>query len=363
MARICPSVTPQPGVNVPAVETLRTGDLLFPRCATTSVLETAAAPSDPGDAWSAALRARRLSEALGPALSALVHPDAHADLAARLGSTPQTVEALRREAPPGEDARRMALLLAILRVEFAPLIRDWFNLSVDDFKRHKLARVLMRAFDGDIDDGFFVGHCAMVLRENDGAHTNSADGRVWVIEANATSFSHYGVAIHPYQVENDGQDGHLRGWAAARAAKGDAVWHARHRMLADDADQDRAEAIRHRIVPLAKAYLGRGYSFFESAVFGDAERLYCSELLHNIVRDTGELDRVDTLRTWQWMKANNPPRRPGDIGHAIADAWQDERIRAYVEHRDFFILTVQMLWRSPSLQLLLMPGGRPYDEA
>ena len=370
MATTTTTVTqPQEGTTVPEATQLRTGDLLFARAAP----GVAAPLISIGQLleWAGPV-ARRASvrELIGSTraqwIEAISGDQARTD--ARLDDIgiekDGALEAMRAIA-----ADRIAFLVAVLKVEFKDITRVWLNLSVDDFLKHPLVRVLFRAFEGHAQDNFFVGHCAMVLRERDGEH--DPNGTAYVIEANATSFARYGVAMRPYLVPGDAVP--YRSWAGFRVSRGDHVWSARHKTLAGSNDA-RTEAIRRRLLVAAKRYIGRAYSFFDSPDFAHAGRLYCSELIWRAFNDVqsgldGEppcpdlapLDDTD-VRTWAWMRQNNPKMRADDIGDAIEQVWNHQDTSAFVQtdRRPFFILTVQMLWRTAQVQQAFRPGGADY---
>jgi cell wall-associated NlpC family hydrolase len=316
-----------------------------------------------------------LAEYLGPRLSLpLARSDGERrELAARLPT-------LERAGADDLGPKRIALLVAILRAEFGQLFEQWFGLTVEAFLRHPLARVLMQALGGELDAGFFIGHCALVLRLRDGAHSDAAEAQPWIIEANATDFANYGVRMRPYVVDppEDGRGDRHRSWSARRASRGNFCWHARHAAM-DGGDDAARQAASEALVVHAMRYLGRSYSFFDSPQFADDARLYCSEFVFRAFDDSRlglqapprpALERLDDRRRWGWMKANNPPDSP--IGRAIAAVWADSTTRNHVfppeghpeyhpQGRPFFILTVQMLWRSAWLVHPLQPGGADYD--
>ncbi len=366
-------VSAQFNIKYPHPRDLRTGDLLFPRKPVT--LEKGI--FDPLSLWSPLQRQKTVGELLASKslseFAALDLPGLEFDT---LYARPRNDDKLLEAAGDTNNAARLLFLIRILRVAFRELIVDWFGMTVDQFLRNPLVKVLMRALDGEIlnNDGFFVGHCAMVLRENDGAHsddtsTDDGNGNVYVIEGNVSDFDHYRVAIHPYHVKGDGADGRYRGWLNFRASQDNLVWHSRHAAL-EGAGDAAAAPLRQALLESAKTYLGTAYSFFDDSDFGHPGRLYCSEYLYRVFDDvrTGaltaparpELLTVDDTRTWQWMKDNNPRRKEGDMGDVIRDALADPVIGPHVAGKPFFILTVQMLWRSAHLTPKFKPYGEPY---
>jgi hypothetical protein len=363
----------EPGVNYPKPESLQTGDVLFAGRGA-GLLEASDQQLELGAGLSDKQRAMTLESFLGPRLTLEVEANARGDLA----ELAPKLEQLQREAADTameaaaeridtSDMRRMAFLLAILKSEFGELFENWFGMTVDRFIRHPLARVLFRALDGDIGDGFFVGHCAMVLRERDGAHAD--DGEPYVIEANASSYTQYGVHMSPYDDGSRAPQMSYRSWAAYRASRGDIVWLSRHAGF-ESTSADQALSLRERLLPAAQSYLGRPYGFFDTADFAHAGRLYCSEFIWRVFSDIASgndggalqpvLAPVDDTRSWEWMRENNPPRRPGDIGSAIEEVVNTPDVWDYVKDRAFFILTVQMLWRSAHLRAVFKPGGKDY---
>lgn len=372
--RISAPVPVQLGVNFPKPEDLQTGDVLFagnPK----SLLESADTDAELGSGLSEGQLGKKLPDYLGPRLTTIVGASPSNDrreLEAVARHTATVATLAGTEAAGGIDTTnqtRMAFLLAILKSEFEPLFRDWFNLSVGQFIKNPLARVLFKALEGDIGDGFFVGHCGLVLRDRDGAHAD--DGPVYVIEANATSFDHYRVNMRPYHLDGDGADGtgRYRSWTAARASRGDSVWCSRHAAFGQGTAAHAAE-VRNLLLQAAENYQGRSYGFFDTAAYADGGRLYCSEFIHRACDDVRlgannhspqpELARVDDRCTWVWIKKNNPPT--STMGKAIQQAWDDPVIGPHVqqEGRRFFILTVQMLWRSGVLPPTFKPKGDDY---
>ena len=374
MSTACRPTTIDFGRNFPDPTTLQTGDILFARATTRIEL------SD-----SLAIKQLLISSGLGQIkLGDYVGPDLvlrSALMARRTDLATQTYAIYARWSASAllEDAaikfrldrERIALIVAILMTEFPELTEDWFGLTLLQFFSKPLARLLLKVFAGDVRDSFFVGHCALVICEDDGL--DPAKRQPYVVEANTTSFSHYGVAMHPYYIQDDGQVGkdRFRSWASFRASRGDSVWSARAKALIN-ADPRTAERMRVALRRAAKMYLGRSYGLFDSSTYGDTGRLYCGEFVYSTFRDVVEggagsppqkgvpLVGEDT-RTWQWMRANNPPKKPGDIGSTIEECFRDRDIRRYIRNREFFILTVQMLYLSSYLEPNFLANGEPYQ--
>ena len=360
------------GKNFPCPEKLQTGDILFARTPTPTdpvvlVLMTHILATDPLDQV-------RVGDFLGPSLvfqtaMAARRPDIATQAHVLYGAW--TPPILIDMVKPNLSPKRVALIIAILMTEFSELTEDWFGLTLLEFFKKPLARLLLKVFEGDIRDGFFIGHCALVICEDDGIDPTKSEP--YVIEANTTSFDQYGVSMHPYFVDKDGQIGteRFRSWAAYRASRGDWVWSARPKALID-ADPPTAERIRSELQRTAKLYLGRSYGFFDSEKYGDTSRLYCGEFVYSTFRDVLEGRQGshphptvppvgEDARTWQWMRAHNPPKDKGDIGHMIEECFQDQQIKRYIENRKFFILTVQMLYLSAYLRPDFLANGEPYQ--
>lgn len=362
------------GKNFPSPGDLKTGDILFARTPTpidpvVPVLMKQILATDP-------LGQVRVGDYLGPdlvfqtALAAGRQDIATQAYVLYVAWTPPTsilIQADKLNLSP----QRVALIISILMTEFAELTESWFGLTLLEFFTKPLVELLVKVFEGDIRDGFFVGHCALVICEDDGIDPTTSEP--YVIEANTTSFNHYGVAMHPYFVDKDGLVGneHFRSWAAYRASRGDHVWSARPKALIE-ADEQTAERIRRELRQASKLYLGRSYGFFDSAVYGDTGRLYCGEFVYSTFRDVQEgrkgsppLPTVppvgEDVRTWQWMRAHNPPKAQGDIGSMIEACFRDRKIERYIRNREFFILTVQMLYLSAYLKPNFFADGVPYQ--
>jgi hypothetical protein len=367
---------PQPveiefGTNYPKPEQLRTGDILYVR------------PAVPTSHWRLLMlpdqllevdRQKTVAEFLGPSLMlqlAVITNDADVladaqDLARR---AELEFDGLRKTTTL--PMKEMLFLIALMYVEFPVLVKSWFHISITRFLMNPLVKLLMKSFDGSIKDGFFIGHCAMVIRETDGAEDGA--GTPYIIEANATSFDHYGVNITPYYLPDDGRTGTglYRSWAQARAARGDACWLARPTALADDASPIVRQR-RQSLLAGSKTYLGRNYSFFDNPEVGDAGRLYCSEFIYRAFGDVSKSDPAvppmndGGVMTWQWMKDNNPddPQKPDGIGHWVQKCWDDPDIGPHIRKKGalFFILTVQMLWHTTAVDnTVFRPYGQPYQ--
>lgn len=359
-------------LHYPLPKDLNTGDLLFPRVPNDGARSTALGVhgtletlwNHVGRAWAE----RPLRELLGPdAVDMLedetVHPDVGGLLATPTQPREQWLESLAAEDRARmEFAGREMLLLFILRTTLKKLVKDWLGMTVGEFWRHPLRRILLGALEPGGQAQFFIGHVAMVLRERDGAHAD--DGEVWVIEANITDFSHYGVAQHRYWVDGEptgwtkpGDHGHdrMRGWANRRLAQGEAIWHSR--LIPADADPARASQWRQHLVNRAKRYLGTPYGFFDDPEFGHTGRLYCGEFVQRVFTDT-EADaawHVDQNLWWAWLFKNLDALGPPDFVKEVDKALTLD-LRRKMQGEPFFLLTLPMLYRSAQL-LPIGPGG------
>ncbi len=347
-------------VDHPDPDKLQTGDLLFPRPAAVTHLQMLEAFSH---AMAFAGGNKTLRDALGPDWLEVV--DAHSTPGyAALPPQKNSIlmEAGGRSLFDPSDPAHLYLLLRILRATFNDLLVDWLSMTVNEFIKHPISRILIGAINKDLGDGFFVGHVAMVMREKDGEHAD--DGRPWVIEANITDFSRYRVSIHPYHDEatdaNTGPDSaRKRGWVNYRAAMGQKVWAARPLSLAA-AGADQAKRTRMAIIREAKSLLGRPYGFFDHPSLGETDRLYCSEFVLSVFRavSSAGMDlNVDDHRWWRWLLDNLPP---GAFKNELEHDLQVGGLYDKVIARPFFLLTVQMLWRSARLGALLKPDGAEY---
>jgi hypothetical protein len=250
-----------------------------------------------------------------------------------------------------EDPVRIALMFFILTKAFGGLIDDWLKMPVFKFVQHPLCDLLTGALRHSADEGFFVGHVAMVLRETDGAHDPA--GKLWVIEANATDYAHYSVSVHPYFVADEGTaplgQRRVRGWLNRRLALGEAVWCSRHEALqADDGDAAagaRVEALRARLVPLAKQYLGRRYGFFDNPDFGETGRFYCAEFVHRVFWDLGDdAMGLDQHCQWEWLLANSALLGSEGFVERMRVAVHADGFRETIRGKPFFLLTLPMLY-------------------
>lgn len=374
MPDIAQIFNPVPGSNCPVEADLQTGDILFPRLpgpvATASLVEASElAFLDP-------YRQRSLRQLEQESLKRWLQ----LQQSTGIGDDPPAIEAVTRRggihAPTSSaggmgldlgDWRTLQFLLRILRANLPDLFEDWFDITIEQLikKYRGLLRLLIGALGQDMRDGFFVGHCALVLRQPD----DDPAGAVYVIEANITDYAHYGVSIHPYLDPGDPHGNgsnaqRMRGWANYRAALGQDMWARRPKPL--DTTARTAQDVKTALARHAKALLGRPYGFFDSPRFGDTDRLYCSEFIHTAMIDTAAalqgshpglaLD-LDDHRSWRWLLDN---LGSSDFANQVRDSLTPELL-ALVEEKPFFILTVHMLWRSEKLRELFTPQGQgPY---
>lgn len=260
-----------------------------------------------------------------------------------------------------EDARRASLMFFILTKAFPTLLDHWLGMTVQQFLRHPISQLLLAAIERESGEGFFVGHVAMVLCETEGGHDLA--GKVWVIEANTTDFSHYSVAVHPYLVDDEpvaptSLEGlRVRGWANRRLAMGESLWHCRHTGL-KGAD---AEALRGQLVHEAKKYLGRRFGFFDEPNFGDDGRFYCAEFVHRVFTDLGgEAMKLDQHRWWTWLLDNAHLLGSAKFAAEVVKAVHAQGLYARMEKQPFFLITLPMLYQCDRLEKLPIAGAPDY---
>ena len=257
-----------------------------------------------------------------------------------------------------EDPALFYSLKAILKSEFPDITVPWLDMQVDEFLNHPITKFLLSALTAaDVRDSFFVGHVAMVICE--------PDGRPFVIEANATDFSHYRVAIHPYFVEGEATTvadelavhtaEKMAGWVNRRCALGEHVWHARiNKAIAEPHDWPADEIVRK-----AKELLGRPYGFFDYPTFGNTSRLYCAELIVAVFERAIPAIRLKDTMKWGWMrdylKASNQTKEYKLVVKIMLD-------HRFPDDRDFFVMPPAMLWNSASLAAIFKPGDEEYAE-
>lgn len=341
-------------LHYPQPQDLKTGDLLFPR-----VPAPVAKPADDAlDAWTG----QPLRKLLGVnAVQMLYDRRFRPDVSGLL--EPQGLRPKGKKQDPEQARIKLAgreLLVLLILVRTSRVVRDllgdWLDMSVGEFLRHPLRKILFGALAPGGESHLFVGHVAMVLRERDGAHADKGD--VWVIEANTTDFSHYGVALHRYWAEREptgriepGAHGYnrMRGWANRRLAQGDAIWHSR--LAPACADDRRTLEWRQSLVNQAKRYLGTPFGFFDDPEFGSASRLYCGEFIQKVFADVepDQAWQVGQNRSWDWLLTHldvlGPPEFVNDVMNALtAD------LRESVQGQPFFLLTLPMLYRSAQLR-------------
>lgn len=361
--------------HFPPADALRTGDLLFPRKASQPENQALDATVDQPtgfrsrhaatDMTMGELLARQLSAFEAPASPLVEQMDA---LMPKYAAHP-TWAADHDTAPsPGkselslDDWGVMSLLLKIMKVEMSALFKAWLNMSVSEFIASDLGKFLFELLQNNSsrDENFFVGHMAMVIREERGqlVTDGSHNGTAYVIEANTTDYSHYRVAVHPYWVPEEPQAPHpdgaghtdvgqLRGWANRRAAAGEKVWSASVAQLCSATD---ALQLVTAVVAQAKRWLGRPYGFFDHPTFGDPNRMYCAEYLYKVFKEgaaaTGLTVKLDDRRTWGWMHAYFAASGQTRLHDLLGRLMTDKSIDA---QQPFFVLTPAMVWCSGAL--------------
>ncbi|MFZ6639747.1 YiiX/YebB-like N1pC/P60 family cysteine hydrolase [Undibacterium sp. TC4M20W] len=182
------------------------------------------------------------------------------------------------------------------------------NSTLDDFLKNPLV-MLFRAglggpdnefslgnFDGHLGP-YYIGHVAMAVRR---------DQQVFVIEANASDFSHYRVSLHPYDDAAELSQEiawptgagieRLRSWRNQKLARGNYIWAARPK----DAGQELSLEMKQMVEAQAKLMLGRPYDMFDTKTLGDDDRIYCSEFIFRAFKLGANIDVTDQA-TWQWV--------------------------------------------------------------
>lgn len=358
------------GVNCPQPESLRTGDLIFPRVST---LVEAGSPGKWIHTKSLGSQRMRVTvRARAPLLDAVISAaNASQLLEGYVLNLPGSFQ------PPGgnleaaggasqydlDDPRVLMFLYRVLQTALAGLVDDWLNMTIDDFIRSEIGRFLLKTLtDKSPQTSFFVGHMAMVIRERDGVVVGGSEGTPYVIEANITDYSHYRVAVHPYAMADDpaptpAAEPLMRGWANRRLARQEKIWLARPTALpAGDAPDSASQlTLKQTLAAQAKALHGRPYGFFDNPTFGDPDRMYCSEFVFNVFRSAGGISIADH-QSWGWVA-----RYLAVSGQtALADLVNKVRVASgFEESRPFFVLTPPMVWSSAAVQQTWNPAGEP----
>ncbi len=366
---------PTPYTHFPSPDSLRTGDLLFPRKASqTAEMGLATLAGMPAGFKSRHAAANmKMGELLALQISTLAAPasplaEQIEALIPKYASQPMWAADHEMGASPHnsdlslDDWKVMSLLLKIMKVEMGDLFQEWLDMSVKEFIRSDLGKFLFELLktDSSRDENFFVGHMAMVIRENWGqvVTDGSNAGTAYVIEANTTDYSHYRVAVHPYWAEDEPDTlqpdapnhptlGQLRGWANRRKAADEKVWSASVAQLVTVPNTSDLVA---SVVAQAKRWLGRPYGFFDHPTFGDPDRMYCAEYLYKVFNEgsaaTGQSVKLDDRRTWGWMRAyfaaSGQPHLHDLLERLMAEKSIDTQ-------RPFFVLTPAMVWCSGAI--------------
>lgn len=354
--------------DCPHPDALRTGDLLFPRLPTQTLEAVIESRNKEVATFGLGLvdgnqsvrdlinwhlvgfQSSSPSDVLGP--EALM-PKYAAHLSA------QPWDGSQPKAEPGvlgmDDWRVMSLLMKVMAAEMSDLFEEWLNMPVKAFIKSALGKFLFTLLKSDAttEENFFVGHMAMVFREDKGQVLagDSTAGTAYVIEANITDFSHYRVAMHPYWVDDGPTPApHThRGWANRRLAEKQKIWMARPKACEGAAQ---APEFQRALVAHAKRWLGRPYGFFDAPEFGEPDRMYCAEYLYRVFLDASlsvggtKPVKLDSNRTWGWMlayfKSSNQTRLHG----LLADLMNQ---KSFNPDRAFFVLTPAMVWCSATL--------------
>jgi hypothetical protein len=278
--------------------------------------------------------------------------------------------------PGVDDPDFLFAMLAILRIEFPDLLNQWLNMSVDTFIRSEIGRFFIDMLTSpDVRLSFFVGHVAIVLREQDGQSVDAPKGQVYVIEANITDYAHYRVSIHPYHCGTDMDPDtrpdappsewaqEMRGWVNRRCALGEYVWHARPDLKGAD------PAWRTALMQVCKSLLGRPYGFFDHPAFGEDDRLYCSEFVYRAFKSLemkgllpGFAEGLRDRQTWGGMRDYLNASGQHEQLRLVKNIMRDRKIPA---DKPFFVMPPPLLWNSIKLIDRINPGweSAPYAPA
>lgn len=358
------------GVDCPGVDDLKTGDLLLPKKLVSSddentfpyvwqgFTEQSLSDVTVRDVYQKVFQINQWSELDWDSLRA--NGVGRVELSRRM-EVSQTAEGLWRSTQHQqvnfEDPRVMYFLLQVMRVALPDLLESWMGTSVRDFLKSSLGKILFTLLKSDDPAGqnVFIGHVGMVIREANGVVTTDATGTPYVIEANATDFSHYRVAIHPYWVDEgaDTPSTCLRGWAKRRLAIGNQVWLAR-------SDRSIPPEAPGLLVDAAKRWLGRPYGLLDSSVFADPDRMYCSEYIYRVFNDALGYPLGQANRTWGWFVNHLIKSGQTDLAEAAKEV---QTQAGYVDDHEFFLLTPAMVWLDGSMTHKWCPpsgGGGPY---
>lgn len=276
--------------------------------------------------------------------------------------------------PGVDDPDFLFAMLTILRIEFPDLLEQWLDMSVEEFILSDIGRFFIDALTSpDVRLSFFVGHVAIVLREQDGQSVDAPHGQVYVIEANITDYSHYRVSIHPYHCDTDinpdtrpnapasewAQE--MRGWVNRRCALGEYVWHARPAIDGGLGDWHTP------LMQACKKHLGRPYGFFDHPDFGEDDRLYCSEFVFRAFDDLGHLlpgfaKSLQDKQTWAGMRDYLRVSGQDEQRKLVEEIM---RTQGFPEDRAFFVMPPPVLWNSIALTRRTSPGweAAPYAPA
>ncbi|MFZ6758475.1 YiiX/YebB-like N1pC/P60 family cysteine hydrolase [Undibacterium sp. Ji50W] len=346
----------------PAPESLRTGDLLFPR------------PPDAVIPMIQMLSQNLLSPAFNADFvsGAQLNDDLVLDqtssqiwTASDVGNLlEKTVEQLKDDMQPFKFVENNLLSEAFavhdLLTSFFPEMDGIFNpgQTLAEFLKNPLAMIFRAGLGGPFNelsltnfDGhlgpYYIGHVAMVLKQGN---------EVFVIEANASDFSHYRVALHPYLMQdepivkdtdpNNARIERMRGWCNRKLAKGDLIWAARPKL-----DEPQWAAVKEEIETQAKLMLGRPYDMFDSKILGDDDCIYCSEFIYNAWLKGAGLDLSDQA-IWKWVLelTLNLANLSAGATKVLSDLLQKELSRAGIDlAAKFPWMTPKMLYHSQNL--------------
>ncbi len=357
-----PKDIPRPGVNCPDAGNLETGDLLFPSEAE-GLTEGLGHSGMVKLVVAAGQGAATVGNILGAERTRMLKSDVKTGLT--VDTTLSVHQGKLEQSGAGlvdlSDPKNLYKLLKIIKAEFPALVDKWLTMPINTFIAHPMARFFTHALTSkDAKEGFFVGHVAMVIRESDGVLVNKSLGVPYVIECNVTDFAHYRVSIHRYHVDHtaDTADQAVqRGWVNYRCSQGEKVWHAKPKHLGTTAAT--VNNARLLISNAAKAMIGRPYGFFDNPVFGDKDRMYCSEFVFNAYQSAMTPAQLPVdHQTWGWVQEFFQARNP-KVGDLVKSLIDDPELDIAAD-KPFFLLTPPMLWKSANMHREFSPGNKSY---
>jgi hypothetical protein len=365
-----------PADSCPSPDMLQTGDLLFPRLPKSDVVFLAPFNADKlklgktvnftgipkiarSQVWSADGLGDWANASIAHVEQAYDRDNAHFSNNAAISEAMMVWKAMKLKALGSIEALAGSSLAEFMDDPLVILFRVGLGGPLGD--------IHFTSFEGSIGK-YYIGHVAMVVRKGE---------EVFVIEANASDYSHYRVALHPYFCDDEDPntllDPHseqlqrMRGWCNRRLAIGETVWAARPMKQDDPGSPPRSlnNDERAAVEVAAKLMLGRPYDMFDSVRLGDDDRLYCGEFIYLALLNGASLDTSDQA-TWSWVVSRLLELLipPVAVAAALEQFLKDELQNADISlNSKFPWLTPKMLYHSQYLDTGLYrpePGRLPY---